>query len=560
MNRQSRALALAMALAACLGLPHVADANWPMFQKDVTHSGVTSQDGAESDSVAWYFPIEPPAGWGDEDLIWASPVIDPAATRVYMATRFGRLYCFDLADGDSLWARDLPGGITSTPALANGLLYLMAQGDSSLYCLDATDGDSVWATTLGSWVYGTGDAVWMESSPIVVGDSVVYVGSRDGTVYCLYADDGSGKWQSGVLGDYVASSPAYHEGRVYVGATGAFTGDSGVYCLDAADGDTLWRYTYDPGNYGGTMSSPLIANGRIYIGMNNDWDPPYQTGGSLTCFLEDRQQEPPPPYEITPAWTYGINCDVRGTPVYMGGRIYVTSGKGLYAFNSDDGDLILGEDHYNGVSLGDGTETWSSFAVSKRFTLAEQETLLFVGDGGFDNGHGLYCLHPDNLDVVWDTGSYIEGPVWGSPAIAAGKVVVGANNGMVFCFVDDQENGRIVSPNGTITYLDRGGQQSAGATPRLELRGPRVAPNPFARTASIRFSLPGDTRGPVELSVVDVAGRLVRRLFVQHPVPGSSSFEWDGRTDAGTRADRGVYLYRVTSGQLSMSGRLVLRP
>jgi outer membrane protein assembly factor BamB len=240
-----------VALLMCVALPPTPQANWPMFQKNIAHSGITAQDGAESDSVAWYFPVAKPDGW-DEDVIWASPIINPAGTKVYMATRFGRLYCLNLADGDSLWARDLPGGISGTPALANGSLYVLAEGDRSLYCLDAANGDSIWATELGeTWQY-CAFAQWMESSTAVVGDSVLYVGSRDGRTYCLYTNNGDMKWQSDSLGTYIASSPAYHNHRVYVGATTDASAGSGLYCLDESDGSTIWYYTYTSGNAGGT--------------------------------------------------------------------------------------------------------------------------------------------------------------------------------------------------------------------------------------------------------------------------------------------------------------------
>jgi hypothetical protein len=282
----------------------------------------------------------------------------------------------------------------------------------------------------------------------------------------------------------------------------------------------------------------------------------------MTCFLENRQQEPPPPYEIEPSWTYGINCDVRGTPVCIGNTLYATSGKGMYAFDADDGDLVLGEGHYCGVILGDGEETWSSFSVSKRFTLAEQETLLFVGDGGFDSGHGIYCLEPDSLQVLWH--GHTDCPVWGSPAIANGKVVIGDNDGVVYCFVDDQQNGRILSPNGAISYLDYGGRSSSDVRDaRAGIAGGRqvrVQPNPFSDRAKFKFALPAGSVGPVSLTVLDVAGRVVRSVTMSSTAVGSDGIEWDGSAADGSRLASGVYLYRLTAGQVSRSGRLILRP
>lgn len=135
---------------------------WPMFQKDPSHSGKTTQDGAEENYTAWTVSIPAPPGWGTKPLIWASPILGYGPVSfggaVFVATRNGYVYCLDLGDGDLLWAVQVADTISATPALSGGYLYLLGgAGDRKLHCIDAADGDSVWATELGSnWHFGSG--------------------------------------------------------------------------------------------------------------------------------------------------------------------------------------------------------------------------------------------------------------------------------------------------------------------------------------------------------------------------------------------------------------------
>jgi len=95
----------------------------------------------------------------------------------------------------------------------------------------------------------------------------------------------------------------------------------------------------------------MIANGRMYIGTNeNTASPPYHNGGHL-CYFSLPQTEDGGPVG-PPTWKYGIECDVRGTPVWVNNRVYVTSGRGMYAFDTVTDSLVLGQDHGMGIILG----------------------------------------------------------------------------------------------------------------------------------------------------------------------------------------------------------------
>jgi hypothetical protein len=103
---------------------------------------------------------------------------------------------------------------------------------------------------------------------------------------------------------------------------------------------------------------------------------------------------------------------------------------------------------------------------------------------------------------------------------------------------------------------DDGGVQSwgTGMTYVTRLRG--CAPNPFARGTSINYELA--QYGPVELTVHDVSGRLVRRLANGPRPAGRHAMRWDGTDGYGRVVPAGVYFVRYSAGSTVSTGRLTL--
>jgi PGF-CTERM protein len=94
--------------------------------------------------------------------------------------------------------------------------------DNNTYALNATTGAKLWNYTTGSSVY---------SSPAVA-NGVVYVGSEDNNTYALNATTGAKLWNY-TTGSGVFSSPAVANGTVYVGSV-----DGNVYAIGNAAGAT----------------------------------------------------------------------------------------------------------------------------------------------------------------------------------------------------------------------------------------------------------------------------------------------------------------------------------
>ncbi len=81
-------------------------------------------------------------------------------------------------------------------------------------------------------------------------------------------------------------------------------------------------------------------------------------------------------------------------------------------------------------------------------------------------------------------------------------------------------------------------------------------PNPFNPTTRIDFEL--EKAGNVDLNVYDVSGRLVASLFSGHLGEGAHEVTWNGKTNNGTTAATGVYLYVLKTETGMASKRMVL--
>jgi len=83
----------------------------------------------------------------------------------------------------------------------------------------------------------------------------------------------------------------------------------------------------------------------------------------------------------------------------------------------------------------------------------------------------------------------------------------------------------------------------------------RTYPNPTGGDTRIDFVL--GTGGEVELSVYDVAGRLVRTLRLGVLAQGDHTAGWDGRDGSGSFVPSGVYFVRLKAGDLVTSTRVI---
>jgi hypothetical protein len=81
-------------------------------------------------------------------------------------------------------------------------------------------------------------------------------------------------------------------------------------------------------------------------------------------------------------------------------------------------------------------------------------------------------------------------------------------------------------------------------------------PNPFNPSTTISYSLPQD--GRVELAIYNVKGQRIRTLISEAQVAGTHNVVWDGTDSRGNKVASGLYLYRVSSGNHSATGKALI--
>jgi uncharacterized repeat protein (TIGR01451 family) len=206
-----------------------------------------------------------------------------------------------------------PGGLPSSPAVANGVVYVGSWTDLNVYALNASTGAKLWSYTAGGGV---------ESSPALA-NGVVYVGSSDSNLYARNASTGAKLW-SYTTGGGVGSSPALANGVVYFGS-----GDGNLYALNASTGAKLLSYAA-AGN-----SSPAVVNGVVYVG--SDDDNVYALNAATGAKL----------------WSYATGSVVRSSPAVANGVVYVGSWDGnVYALNASTGAKLWSYDIEGGSGFG----------------------------------------------------------------------------------------------------------------------------------------------------------------------------------------------------------------
>jgi outer membrane protein assembly factor BamB len=130
-----------------------------------------------------------------------------------------------------------------------------------------------------AWSYQTGSIV--TGTPVVAG-GIVYIGSWDGRMYALREADGQVVWSlqtdqvvSNCQATYgIDSTAAVVDGRLYFGAA-----NCSLYAVNAGNGSVIWRTQLADASRGWHLwSSPLVFDGKIYVGLASHCDAPCVRG------------------------------------------------------------------------------------------------------------------------------------------------------------------------------------------------------------------------------------------------------------------------------------------
>ncbi len=83
-------------------------------------------------------------------------------------------------------------------------------------------------------------------------------------------------------------------------------------------------------------------------------------------------------------------------------------------------------------------------------------------------------------------------------------------------------------------------------------------PNPFNPETQIRFDVPANYQGKVNLIVYNALGQKVRTLVNGRMAAGQHKLNWNGRDDQGKAVASGIYFYRLNAGDFRSTKKMML--
>ena len=118
---------------------------------------------------------------------------------------------------------------------------------------------------------------------------------------------------------------------------------------------------------------------------------------------------------------------------------------------------------------------------------------------------------------------------------------------------DPDENPYIEPVEFTLEVIGVEETESPGKKPTYCVN---IFPNPMITKGKFVYSLPAKT--DVEISIYDIAGRLVRRLFKGSEKEGIHTVLWDRRDTNGVKVTQGVYIYNFIASEFRSTGNIVV--
>jgi parallel beta-helix repeat protein len=212
-------------------------------------------------------------------------------------------------------------------------------------------------------------------------------------------------------------------------------------------------------------------------------------------------------------WGFGVACNGNNAPILTNNQIEL-HWYGVAAINGGHpnlGDLV------NSIPGDDGNN-------------------VFLDNGIGENHYNFYNNTP--------LAQMAQNNFWGSSVAEEVEATI-------YHQVDDPALGLVNYDPFIMVVSDVPGAESLAV-----LTDAHAFPNPFNPRVEIAFALARPSH--VSLTVIDVAGHLLRELQVGDLDAGNHTFAWDGTDRAGRALASGTYFYRVVARAESRAGKLVL--
>lgn len=334
------------------------------------------------------------------NVVISSPVI--SGDTLYIGTKGGLLIALDKLKGSKIWQFRADGPITSTAAVANGMV-LFQSTLNTVYGVDAHTGREVWHRKTGATVHfasivegfpeGTNWDFWT-SSPLYA-DGVAYIGSGDSNVYALDARDGHLLWAF-KTGGRVRATPASDGDLIYIGSF-----DGVMYALDPKTGRQAWSFRTKGNSFftvGSIQSAAALAGGLVLFGSRDYrlYALDAKTGKEI---WENTHSE---------SW-------VPATPAVRDGRVYTPT---------SDGHFI------RCTELSTGTEVWTAPTEANVFSAP-----AIVGDALYAGTFGGKMARVRLSDGKVG-GIILQDRIYTAPWVDSGVIYFATSDGIIYAMTN----------------------------------------------------------------------------------------------------------------------------
>ncbi len=371
----------------------------------------------------------------------------------------------------------------------------MARGDWTQYRFDpAHHGVNPNETILSPANVGNLTVKWRASigggglaSPTTAGDKVYVVRNAandpGGKLYALDRDTGQELWNfppDALTGDFSSTTPAVANGIVYFGVN---RGGPVVYAVNAATGVRIWSHG---GPIAQIISSPTVIDGRVYVAF---------TDGTIRALDAATGQI---------IWSVTQDQGANSSPAVANGRLYIAiHNRGLLALDAatgatlwlahisgpqwslptvDNGRVFVGsrDDHkvyaFDAVT---GQTLWTATTSDwVHSSPAVANGVVYIGNEAGD----LHAFNAATGGLIWRRGLSHAG-IFNGPTVATGVVYAAAEDGKLYAV--DAATGRVLFRGA----IGQGGGAQALASPTVD--GGNVYISNYDQSAVTAFALKG---------------------------------------------------------------------
>ena len=415
---------------------------WPMFMKDIRHTGVSD---ITLDPLKLPKKDDPIAKAQLSSNSRSSPVV--ANGFVYLGDYNGYLYAFSVNDAKNVvisggtwlpkWTYQTPNLITGAPLYNNGKIYVTSGGDvnknTGLYAFNAITGEKLWE--FSDFNYRDIFRGQAEGSPVFAEGKIIFAtNGTESYVYALDAETGNLIWRFPLSNHGVKGSPCVLGGVVYV-----LTFDGFVYAIDVLGGTApLASYKISGITSFQNYSSISTDGNYLYVPVKSQYS--YENG--KVVFLTSI---------LTLVREFSTNSHFSATAAVGDDSIYIGDELGRFYSIEKSTSTIR-----PGFPFQAGGKIESSAAISGDY--------IYFGS----DDKKIYGLNRRTGVKLWEYET--AGEIQSSPAIAEGGIFVVSQDHYLYAFFENDFEFN-VTPDNAVTYVGGEAKFTINITPFSNFSG-----------------------------------------------------------------------------------------